>query len=116
MVDKHRKKLQQEKEEVALAAVREAVPHVGIGVCVLALEGTSWEVDAAISLLRSFQTDKGPQLTAIQQVPQSNALTQEVPVCGFFAVTALHSHLTAGFASRPSSPVLSSAVAPRPSV
>jgi len=67
MVDKHRKKLQQEKEEVALAAVREAVPHVGIGVCVLALEGTSWEVDAAISLLRSFQTDKGPQLTAIQQ-------------------------------------------------
>ena len=69
MVDKHREKLKKEKEEAALAALQQAVPHVGIGVCVLALEGTAWEAEAAVKLLQSFGVDKGPQLAAIQQVP-----------------------------------------------
>lgn len=69
MVDKHREKLKKEKEEAALAALQQAVPHVGIGVCVLALEGTAWEAEAAVKLLQSFEVDKGPQLAAIQQVP-----------------------------------------------
>ncbi len=68
MVDKHREKLRLEKEEGALAAVREAVPYIGVGVCVLALEGTAWEADAAVKLLRGFEADKGVQLAAIQQV------------------------------------------------
>ncbi len=69
MVDKHREKLKKEKEEAALAALQQSVPHVGIGVCVLALEGTAWEAEAAVKLLQSFEVDKGPQLAAIQQVP-----------------------------------------------
>lgn len=67
MVDKHREKLRKEKEDAALEAVRRAVPSVGTAVCVLALEGTKWDSDAALQLLSGFVNDKADDLAAIQE-------------------------------------------------
>lgn len=67
MVDKHREKLRKEKEDAALDMVRDAVPHVGPAVCVLALEGTAWDAEDAVHLLRGFQDDKANELATIQQ-------------------------------------------------
>lgn len=43
-------------------------------VCALALEGAGWEADAALALLRGFQTDQAPALAALQQVRQTSAI------------------------------------------
>lgn len=72
MVDKHREKLRKEKEDAALDMVRDAVPHVGPAVCVLALEGTAWDAEAAVSLLRGFQDDKADELATIKQAGYSS--------------------------------------------
>jgi len=67
MVQKHIEKLQAEKEAAALEQLSALMPGVGPQVRVLALKEAQFSVDAAVNLLRAFQTQNDEQLKAIQK-------------------------------------------------
>ena len=58
-------KLQVEKENQALGALTEMMPHMGAAVRVVALQECNWDVETAMSMLQRFAADYDNDLKVI---------------------------------------------------
>lgn len=68
MVQKHERMMQEAKEERAMEKIRALLPLVSTFTCHLALKEAHWDVEHAVMLIRSFQSDMDQQLQELQQV------------------------------------------------
>ena len=67
-VQRHREKMQAEKENLALEKLSALMPQMGTSVLVAALKETQFEVDPAVAMLRRFSTEHEEKLKAVQKV------------------------------------------------
>ena len=67
-VQRHREKMQEEKENMALEKLSALMPQMGSSILVAALKETAFEVEPAVNMLRSFSTDQEENLKALHKV------------------------------------------------
>lgn len=68
LVEKHNERMQQERENMALEKLAALMPSLGSKLRAFVLTKADWDVDAALSLLRSFQ---------VAQLDKFNAITKK---------------------------------------
>jgi hypothetical protein len=81
-VQKHQNKVQQELENAAMGKLAALMPQMGDMVRALALAKASWDVDAALGMLRQFQVANLDHLNALSKVSHDN--------CSFSKVSPKH--------------------------
>lgn len=67
MVQKHKEKLQQEKENLAMAKLQALMPQVGSMVRALALAESNWSVEEALGVLKRFHGAHADKLADLQK-------------------------------------------------
>ncbi|KAL6758148.1 hypothetical protein V8C86DRAFT_3018434 [Haematococcus lacustris] len=67
MVQRHQEKLQEEKENLSILKLASLMPQLGAAVRVLALREAVYDVDTAVSVLKSFQTHNDEAVKSILQ-------------------------------------------------
>jgi hypothetical protein len=77
-VQKHREKVQQEKEDAAVEKLASLMPQMGGMVRALALTKTNWDVESALSMLRQFQVACLDKLNAVTKVRGTDASHQQL--------------------------------------
>ncbi len=70
-VQKHREKMQAEKENAALEKISALMPQLGTSLHIAALKEADFEVEPAVAMLRRFHTDHEEQLKALHKVRRS---------------------------------------------
>ena len=70
-VQKHRDKLQKEKEAALLQSLRPVLPHLPAAVLRLAAQEGQWELEPTVAILELFQTACQQQLRELAEVLQT---------------------------------------------
>jgi hypothetical protein len=78
-VQQHMDRMQQQKEQVAMDKLRQLMPQMGDVVRALALAKSEWDIDRAVSMLRSFQVAHLDKVNALNKVCASLVWAR---VCG----------------------------------
>ena len=67
LVERHREKIQAEMEDAAMQKLQLLCPILGAAVRVVALQETGWNVEAALGLLRTFESQNEEKLQPLQK-------------------------------------------------
>lgn len=67
-VQQHLDRMQQQKEQMAMDKLRQLMPQLGDVARALALSKNEWDIDKAVSMLRSFQVAHLDKINALNKV------------------------------------------------